>query len=373
MQAEAPSKGWLQGGSLFSFSFSFYEKSFLCNKSLRGCTASGCFFGQAQALLRGPWVCPGRDAPLSVPRHCGGRRNAHPSMQGSEPGSVGRIPLVRYPPSFAQANAPYNTPEGRSSRRAGGLFSAGVGQGTLWTSTQGGRMWLFFNPVKLPFRSAGRTTGGGVLGVPWPSPRAYVPGEPRQAAGCKNSCRAPGVKPLSPKPWWGRGEAGGVHAAGGTEAFWQERVILQRGTGRAHHLGFLMALSVQGPPQPKPLHRFGGTGTSPCLGSAASRFRHLAHGRDVFVQASSPDRLLAGQELGLLHQPLRRCQQRWGTGMGCCRDRLGTGCGRGFSTTAEVSWAVSAQLPHAWSKAGVLCHAGLSLFLGGYAASRTGS
>lgn len=97
-----------------------------------------------------------------------------------------------------------------------------------------------------------------------------------------------------------------------------------------------------------------------------------SHGCGVLVGAPSPGQLLSGEELGLLPQPLRRCQQWWGTGMRCCRARLGTGCGWRFSATAEMSWAVSARLC-ARGEAGGLCHAGLSPFPGGCAASHTGS
>lgn len=75
-----PPRGGCRG--IFVFSSSFSEKSFLFNRSRGGCTAGGCFFGWALVLLQGPWVCPGWDAPLSVPQSCSGRGNTHPSMQG---------------------------------------------------------------------------------------------------------------------------------------------------------------------------------------------------------------------------------------------------------------------------------------------------
>lgn len=44
-----------------------------------------------------------------------------------------------------------------------------------------------------------------------------------------------------------------------------------------------------------------------------------------------------------------------GTGTGHCEDRSGTGCGRRFSATAEMSWVVS--LAHACSEGEGLCRA----------------
>lgn len=46
-----------------------------------------------------------------------------------------------------------------------------------------------------------------------------------------------------------------------------------------------------------------------------------------------------------------------GTGTGHCEDRSGTGCGRRFSATAEMSWVVSASLAHACSEGEGLCRA----------------
>lgn len=90
-----------------------------------------------------------------------------------------------------------------------------------------------------------------------------------------------------------------------------------------------MALSVQRPPQPEPLHCFfffGGGQVHPHAW-ALQPPGFAACPTDAVCLSGHPPHM-AGQELGRLPQPLQRCQQRWGTGTGHCRDRLGTGCGR---------------------------------------------
>lgn len=83
--------------------------------------------------------------------------------------------------------------------------------------------------------------------------------------------------------------------------------------------------------------------------------------------------ILSGILSGLLSWPLQRCQQQWGTRTGHYEDRSGTGCGRRFSTAAEMSWVVSAPLPHARSEGEGLCHARISPVPGGFTASCSGS
>lgn len=76
-------------------------------------------------------------------------------------------------------------PEARSSRRAGGLFGAGVGQGTLGTSLalQGGWMLLFFPPCKAPFLPQGQENGWRGAGCVVVSPMCGHAGRAPSASG----------------------------------------------------------------------------------------------------------------------------------------------------------------------------------------------
>lgn len=208
------------------------------------------------------------------------------------------------------------------------------------------------------------------MGVPWPSPSAAVPAEPRQAAGCKNSFWGESPKPkamVGPwRGWWG------AH-------FWGDRGFLARvgcsakGTGCSHHLGFLMALSVQGTPpstQTSPSFRGAEGQVHPrSPGSAASRFLHLPRG------------------CGICPSILPRIACWWGRSWGCSPSLCGgvsSGGGRGQGA-AGTGWGlgVAGDSPPLLRRVGRsqpgchvhggLCHAGLSLFPGGYAASPTGS
>lgn len=107
MRAEAPSKGWLQGGSLFSFSF--YEKLFLFNKSRGECCQQG--------FLGGRWHCCGAHG--CVPARM---RLCAPALQwpwtlptlytGVPAGLSGDNPPGSVPPKFCTSNCTMLNPRG---------------------------------------------------------------------------------------------------------------------------------------------------------------------------------------------------------------------------------------------------------------------
>lgn len=97
-----PPRGGCRGGPCSLFLF-MKNSSFLTKA--RGSAASRAFWMGA-GIAVGP-MGVSRLGCAFVPQHCSGRGRFQPSIQGSQLGSAGTIPLVRYPPSFAPANAPY--------------------------------------------------------------------------------------------------------------------------------------------------------------------------------------------------------------------------------------------------------------------------
>lgn len=142
-ERRVPPRGGCGGGGDPCFLSLFMKNPSFLTKAWRAARPGGAFSGGRGhccgahgCVPAGMRLCPG-------PRAAAAAETPIPPCRGPA-GLGGGDPPGLVPPEFCRGKL-YSTPEAWSSRRARGLFGAGVGQGTLGTSlaAQGGRMLLF--------------------------------------------------------------------------------------------------------------------------------------------------------------------------------------------------------------------------------------